>query len=247
MKQVLLSLGFVLLGLTAHAQSISTLSGSLDLTDPAIPGDRLFRDATPGQCATTKTYPGTSSGTAGVHYDTYTISNSSASASTCVTITLAANCTNATGAALFLTVYTGSFSPTNLATNYKSDLGTSPSVGTSQGMSVTLAPSQSVVLVVNGLTATAVCNAYSLQFSTPVVLPVSVSKNIKPVLAAYPSPVVDVLHIEAAKAGSYTLFNANGATVRQFTGSDVSLRDLPGGVYMLQQNDTKATTRVVKL
>jgi len=35
--------------------------------------------------------------------------------------------------------------------------------------------------------------------------------------------------------------------VRQFSGSEVSLRELPGGVYLLRQNQTDAATRIVQL
>jgi Secretion system C-terminal sorting domain len=245
-------MGLLMVGLAGRAQSVYTYTGAITLTDPALPGDRLFRDSTPGQCTTTKAYPGVSANTPGVHYDTYTIRNSSATASTCLSLTLAATCTDATGPALFLTVYSGSFNPANLATGYKADLGVSPSVdpagiSSGQSMGVTLAPNEVAVLVVNGLSATAVCNSYILRLTSPVALPVKAGQDARPVLAAYPNPVEDVLRIEAAKAGHYTLYNATGAVVRQFSGQEVSLRELPGGVYMLQQDETKAATRIVKL
>jgi hypothetical protein len=246
MKKLLLSLSVLLLSMPSYAQFTRTYTGTLVLTDPTIPGDRLFRDAIPGVCTTTKTYPGVSTGT-GVHYNTYTIANTSTTASTCVTVGLTANCTEGTGAILFGSAYTGSFVPANLATNYKSDMGSSPLSGATTSMGITLAPSQVLVLVVSGVTATATCSSYALTVSAPIALPVQVNRPADVALAAYPNPVEDVLHITADKAGSYTLFNATGAAVKQIKGTEVSLRDLPGGVYMLQQNETKVATRIVKL
>jgi hypothetical protein len=248
MKQLLLSLGVLLLSLPGHAQYTRTFTGALVATDPTIPGDRLFRDGTAAACGTTKVYPSTSAGSAGVHYDTYAIGNSSTTASTCVTVTLAPSCTESTGPLLFVTGYTNTFIPTNLATNYKTDMGTSPNTATPGTMGVTLAPREVLVIVVSGLTAAGSCSSYALTVAAPIALPVQMSRDANaPTLAGFPNPVQDVLHITAAKAGNYTLYSATGAVVKRISGSEVSLRDLPGGVYMLQQDETKAATRIVKL
>lgn len=246
MKKILLAVGVLLLALPGYAQFTRTYVGALTLTDPVIPGDRLFRDGTTAACNVIKAYPGLSSGP-GVHYDTYTIGNPSSTTPVCVTLTFAPTCTDATGSPLFVSVYSGSFVPANLSTNYKSDMGSSPNVGTTLAMGVTLAANEVAVLVVSGVTAASVCNVYSLTVAAPTVLPVQVSREEVVALSAYPNPVEDVLRIKSAKTGSYTLYNATGKLVKQITTTEVSLRDLPGGVYTLRQDATKAVTRIVKL
>ncbi|MCI1189371.1 T9SS type A sorting domain-containing protein [Hymenobacter sp. DH14] len=245
MKQLLLSLGVVLLSLPGHAQFTRTYNGALTLTNPTIPGDRLFRDGTTVVCGAAKAYPGTSAA-AGVHYNTYTVANTSATATNCVTITLAPNCTDASGSPLFVSVYTNAFNPANLTTNYKSDMGSSTAIGTPLAMGVTLAANERVVIVVSGVTATSICNAYSLTVAAPIALPVTAGRDLTAKLSIYPNPVADLLHITASKAGSYTLYNALGAVVRRINSPEVSLADLPTGIYQLQHNDTKETVRVVK-
>lgn len=245
MKQLLLSLGIVLLSLPGHAQFTRTYNGALTLTNPTIPGDRLFRDGITAVCGTPKAFPNTSA-TQGVHYTTYTVANTSATATNCVTITMAPNCTDATGTPLFVSVYTNAFVPTNLATNYKSDMGTSAAVGATATMGVTLAASERIVIVVSGVAAASVCNAFALTVAAPIALPVTVNRDVTAALSAYPNPATDVFQIAGPK-GSYTLYNATGAIVQKIVGTEVSLANLPGGIYLLQHNDTKATTRVTKL
>lgn len=239
MKHFLLAAGFALLAsLPSHAQFTRTYSGALTATDPTIPGDRLYRDASTAVCGSAKVFPGTSTG-AGVHYDTYTVGNPSTTASVCVTIVVQHSCTEATTPLIFQSVYQTSFVPASLTTNYKSDAGSSPATGTNSSMSVTLAPSEVIALVISGLTSTSLCSAYTMTVTAPTALPVRTGQEAATALLAYPNPVADVLHIEAAKAGSYTLYNTTGQTVKTITGSEVSLRDLPSGVYMLQQADTR--------
>ena len=248
MKHLLLSLGISLLGLPAYAQFTQTFTGALALTDPTIPGDRLFRDALPSACGTNKAYPGVGAGATGVHYDTYTIRNANTTTTSCVTVSLTSACSESTiNALIFGSAYTNSFVPTNLATNYKGDMGSSPVGAATTTMGISLTPGQTVVLVVSGVTATSTCSSYTLAVNSTTVLPVSKNIEAKVALAAYPNPVQDVLHIEAAKSGTYTLYSATGKAVKKLTEGDVSLADLPSGVYMLQQNETQVMKRIVKL
>jgi|GEM_PF-6773492 len=246
MKHVLLGFGLLLSALSTRAQVSNTFYGTLSTTDATIVGGRLNRDGIAAVCGTTKAYPGVLATATGAHYDTYTITNPSTTSSVCATLTLTPACSEGTNGSLFASAYTGSFVSTNLATNYRSDLGASPSAGP-VSMGVTLAAREVLVVVVSGTAAATTCSSYGLTVSASVALAVRGENPTAATLSAYPNPVADVLHITAAKAGSYTLYSATGAAVRQFSGSEVSLRELPGGVYMLRQNQTGAATRIVKL
>ncbi|OUJ75118.1 hypothetical protein BXP70_03575 [Hymenobacter crusticola] len=183
-----------------------------------------------------------------MHYDTYTIRNANPTTTACAVITLTSQCSESTTSALiFGSAYTGSFVPTNLATNYKGDMGSSPVGNAATTMSINLTPNQTVVLVVSGVTSASTCSSYTLGVNSSTVLPVSKDVEAKVALAAYPNPVEDVLHITAAKAGTYTLYNATGVDVLHLKEGDASLSKLPAGVYMLQQNETKVVKRIVKL
>ena len=247
MKHFFLSLALVLSAMAARAQVSNTFYGSLTATDPTIPGGRLNRDALATACGVAKSYPGVLATATGVHYDTYTIGNPSTSTSVCATITLTPACSQGTDAYLFCSVYLNSFDKTNLAANYRSDMGASPSVAP-QSMVLTVAPREVLVLVVSGVTAASVCSAYGLTVTAPTALPVRAGHDPSLALTAYPNPVQDVLHIvSATRSAHYTLYTTTGTAVKQITGSDVSVADLPGGVYLLREEETQAVTRIVKL
>jgi hypothetical protein len=249
MKHVVLSLSLLLLALSGQAQVSNTFYGSLSASDPAVvpSAGRLNRDGVAATCAVSKTYPGVIATTAGVHYDTYTITNPSTTTSACARLTLAPACSEGNADYLFCSVYLTSFDNTNWATRYRSDIGASPTTGP-LSMDVTISPREVLVVVVSGITAASTCSSYGLTVSAPIALPVVGSHDVdKPVLAAYPNPVQDLLTITSSKAGRYTLYNSTGQLVKHVSGNQVSMRDLPGGVYLLQQDDTKAATRIVKL
>lgn len=129
------------------------VTSTLDATPPELPPGaiaattgtqnlRLFRDGTGSVCAGGKPFPGTfGSGTR--QYDAYTFVNCS-SATACIHAALLQN-SGATNA-LFFAAYTGSFVPTNIATNWAADPGTS---GTSTGFSFNVAAGATFVIVVN--------------------------------------------------------------------------------------------------
>ncbi|GAA4014429.1 hypothetical protein GCM10022408_29550 [Hymenobacter fastidiosus] len=248
MKHILLGFGLFLSALSGQAQVTNTFSGALTAADPTIPGVRMDRSGITAACATTRVYPGVAKNNSiGVRYDSYTITNPSTTTPVCATLTLTPACSEGTSDYLFCSVYLNSFDKTNLATNYRSDMGSSPTTAP-LSMGVKVSPGEKLVVVISGVTAASTCSAYSLTVAAPIALSVRGGQlAAAATLSAYPNPVEDVLHITAANAGSYTLYNATGAVVQQIEGSEVSLRNLPGGVYLLQQNTTKAATRIVKL
>ena len=123
----------------------------LDATAPAVPAGatatatgtqntRLSRTGVASSCLAAKAYPGLLGGTGTRQYDAYTFTNCSAAAA-CVNVTV-----NQSGVALFSAAYSGSYDPTNLATNYLADAGSS---STSMSYSVSVAAGATFVVVVN--------------------------------------------------------------------------------------------------
>ncbi len=138
--------------------SVQTINGTLDVGDPTLTAGRLFRDGLPSACGTAKTYPGLS-GTGPYYYDTYNFTNTTGSTQ-CVTVSIVA-----TGAgSAFVTAYSGSFTPANLATNYLADGGSSSAGpgGTTYSFGFNLANGATVVLVVNEPFVSEVCAGYTL-------------------------------------------------------------------------------------
>src|SRR5215218_5519225 len=142
-----------------------TVNGTIDAGDPTMTGGRLNRDGVASTCAAPKSNPGTiSAGT--LHYDSYTFSNSSGSPE-CVTASLTQ--TSGTGQ-LFTAAYLGSFNPTNAATNYLADSGSSPSLTLpTTTYSFRLAAGQTAVIVVHDIGCLG-CN-YTLSYDAVTVTP----------------------------------------------------------------------------
>jgi hypothetical protein len=164
MKTCFLAAYLLLFTASAYAQT-NTIAGSLKSSDPTIAGSRLTRNGVYSTCAAPKAFPGTF-GATGVHYHAYTLQ--APTASTCLTVTYAPQCSEGTGANTFLSVYTTSFDPTNLATNYVSDMGNSPNDGSSISNSFTIPAGARYVLVVNGIVASTSCSAYTITLSEPL-------------------------------------------------------------------------------
>ena len=137
---------------TGGGASTSSVVFGNSLSSAGIPTEaaRMFRSGVPSVCGSAKAFPGTSAG-AGFAYQT--TSYTTAGAARCVTLTLNATCSgggNLFGA--FVSAYSGAFDPTNLATNYLGDPGSSvgdPSQPTSIPFQVNLAAGQTITLVVN--------------------------------------------------------------------------------------------------
>lgn len=128
-----------------------TATGTLDGTE-ATAVARLFRDAIASTCSPAKTYPGQFGG--GNAYRPHTLYNNGAAQ--CVTVNFdVGTC----GTGVHLTAYAGSFDPSNLATNYLGDVGSS----ITQSFSFMAPASSAVVLVAfdNGGTAARCTYGYS--------------------------------------------------------------------------------------
>ncbi|MDQ2868929.1 MAG: PEP-CTERM sorting domain-containing protein [Verrucomicrobiota bacterium] len=95
-----------------------------------------------------KTFPGVFDAGTPYHYDAYIFTNPFA-VSTAFTINL-----STTSAYLpFGVVYLGTFDPTNLATNYRADGGSSPTAGTPNTFSFDIPAGASFTVVINETTA----------------------------------------------------------------------------------------------
>ena len=111
---------------------------------------RPNRNGVQSVCGSVKAFPGTVAG-AGFAYQTKSYTN--AGPARCVILTLTATCSgggNLFGA--FVSAYSGAFDPTNLATNYLGDPGSSvgdPTQPNSIPFRVDLAAGQTITLVVN--------------------------------------------------------------------------------------------------
>ena len=131
---------------------------------------RLYRDATPSSCEAPKTCPGPYESEGGRAYDAYSFYNQAASP-VCVDVDLTADCN------IFLVAYSGSYDPDSLCLNYMADSGYSSVEGSTVGLSVTVAPGQTLVLVaheVNSeecgdtnytITLNKICGGYDLSFT----------------------------------------------------------------------------------
>jgi hypothetical protein len=111
---------FVLLG-TAHATVIYSDTLSLDSSDPTQLG-RLSRSGVPSSWASQKAFPGVLNPTTVYHYTTYDLDLSALESSYTyggyLQITFDSVSLNT-----FLSAYSGSYNPTNIATNYLGDEG----------------------------------------------------------------------------------------------------------------------------
>ena len=122
---------------------------------------RILRNAVPSSCAAPKAFPGPF-GTGPYHFDTYQLINATGSTQ-CVTMSIVAP------VQAHLMVYNGTFDPNAFGTNYMADSGSSSVSNTPQGLSVSVAAGQTVVVVVQDPTANRTGNAYTLgyDFLTP--------------------------------------------------------------------------------
>jgi subtilisin-like proprotein convertase family protein len=129
--------------------------GALEAGDSTQTG-RLTRNAVTSLCTAGKAFPGTNDAILGRRFDQYTITNNNTTTQ-CVTATLVSGC----GTNAFLAAYSGSYVPTNVATNYLADNGASfANQGSMMGFS--MAPGATVVLVVHEITAGSGCASYGL-------------------------------------------------------------------------------------
>ena len=139
---------------------VGPLTGSITSSDPVQVG-RLNRDGVSSTCGTPKPTPGIL-GTSPLHYDAYTVINTTGSAQ-CFTVNVDAGaCTG--GNYLFSAAYLGSFDPNNLSQNYLADIGASPNPRGSY--SFELPAGTEAVVVVHTVDSSATCPAYGISIST---------------------------------------------------------------------------------
>jgi hypothetical protein len=123
----------------AFAASFGRWTGSMAPSSPTMIG-RIARNGTASGCGIIKPYPGDTSAGEVFQYETNAVS---VSTSFCVGVRyLGGTC----GDNVFLSVYRGAFDPSNRATNYLGDIGSS-TVGRTMGVEVE--PAQTFTFVMN--------------------------------------------------------------------------------------------------
>lgn len=213
----------------------------------ATENTRLFRDANPSVCGTTKPYP--SPAVAGAfHYKSYTIQNTMSSTN-CVTV----NLTNLDPTyQLHLVAYTGNFNPANIALNYMGDSGSSSVGSTVATMNLTMPANSTMVIVVNETTANSTFSAdYSLDiFSSNCGGILKTAESGGKSISIYPNPVKTVLFVNGMKANEAKIYDSSGKLVPvQTSENQINVEGLPKGNYLLQMNDkngNKMTTKFIK-
>jgi hypothetical protein len=134
------------------------VQGAITTGDPTQAG-RFVRDWTVASCGTVKTVPGNGDMLAH-HYDAYNFVNNTGS-SQCITVRLTTACTGTND--IFSAAYLGSFTPANIVTNYRSDIGASPGqLGGSSTYGFDVPAGQTFVVTVYEVTANAGCGSYTL-------------------------------------------------------------------------------------
>ncbi|MBN9313798.1 MAG: T9SS type A sorting domain-containing protein [Chryseobacterium sp.] len=199
---------------------------------------RLYRDGVPSVCATAKAYPGDFS--ANVYYRTLKVTNNTG-ASKCITVT--GTLTDPVGSGVHISAYNGSFVPSNLATNYMADSGTSAVSGTPQSLGVTVPAGATITLVLNtnatGDTMTAPITVTVDGVDCSVVLAsgevAASSKNT----ALYPNPTTSVLNVKGLQIKTVQIYDASGKAAHvNYTANTIDTHKLAPGVYSLQITDT---------
>jgi uncharacterized repeat protein (TIGR01451 family) len=153
---------------TATLATGFTVSTQLDATAPpanpkytAVTGtqtNRLFRDSHPGTCSLPKSFPGPSAAT-NPRFDAYTFT---ATSSGCNAVTLNGGPLVAGSSQLFTVVYSGTFDPASINTNYLADSGSSPASNGTTSFSFNATAGQSYVVVVAEVPGTSSSPPYRL-------------------------------------------------------------------------------------
>lgn len=216
---------------------------SVDLTTASpMLSKRLYRDAVPSVCGTSKTYPGDF--TANVYYRTLKLTNNTGAAK-CITVTGTLSDPIASG--VHISAYNNSFDPSNLATNYLADSGSSALSGTPQSLGVTIPAAGVVIIVLNtnqtGETMTSPITTTVDGVDCSAVLAsgeVNVSsKNT----AIYPNPTTTVLNVKGLQVKAVQVYDATGKAVHvNYSANTIDTHKLTPGVYSLQITDTEGNT-----
>ncbi len=144
----------------------SAIDDAIDTYTPTQT-NRLYRDGVPSTCAANKAFPGPYT-QANIHYRIYDFTNAT-SKWACYTVTASApNCMNYANQ-IFVSAYTGTYDPSNMAINYLADGGSSPYPR--QRFAFRVGPGQPFKVVVtsvatdDGVGTNGRCSAYSLDVS----------------------------------------------------------------------------------
>lgn len=228
-------LQFSLDGVESNASGIcKTFTGRILSTDPTET-TRLFRDAVPSICGTTKPYP-TPAFAGSFHYKTYAIQNTLATTN-CVTVNLTnQDPTNQ----LHLVAYSGTFNPANIAANYMGDSGSSSFNNSVVTMNITMPANSTMVIVVNETVAN---STFTADYTVDIL-----SANCGGILKVgeaggkdiniYPNPVNTTLFVNGMKMTEAKVFDISGKIIPvKSTESQINVQGLPKGNYLLQLKD----------
>ena len=227
-----------------------TVSGALAAGDPTQTG-RMGRDAVANSCTFPKTCPGAIAGDTAQHrYDLYNFTNGPTAV--CATITTTTNCTVAPNQ-IITVAYLGSFSPTNLCTNYIGDPGGSPTPTNSFKVNV---PANGVLVVnVHEITASGGCSGYTVNVdglvcdtagsgpcaACQITCPANITKNNDPnqcgAVVTYPAPTT------TGTCGTVTCSPASGSFFPVGTTTvTCSTTAGPSCTFTVKVNDTQPPT-----
>lgn len=145
-----------------------------------------------------------------------------------------------------LSAYGGIFNPTNLATNYLGDVGTSSSASTLQSMGITVPAGTSVVFVVNESFFNSVFSSdYTINLYTSDCANVlnTNDSEINSKVKLYPNPTKEVLYIQGIEVKKAVVYDMNGKIIStKVINNVVQTQKLPKGNYILRMNDKDGNT-----
>ena len=154
------------------AQAAITVNGTLDPSDPSIPGGgRLFRDAIVSTCGAAKAFPGTTGVGTAYGYKTTTAFNNAAE--TCITVNVDQGTCNTNA---FTTAYLGTFNPNDLSQNYLGDQGSSLT-----GPFSFMAPANSQIVLMTSSTAGAITEPCSYTITSDNLSSARAAVSVNPV------------------------------------------------------------------
>jgi Subtilase family len=190
--------------------------------------DRINRNGVPSACGTPKLFPGTiASGPR--TFDSYTFT---ACQATCMTVGL----NSSSGIGLFESVYSPSYDPTNIATNFQGDAGLS---GNAQSFGITSTAATPYTIVVNDVNGASFGSSYTLQIPACAL---NCKVNHLPIALAH-----NVTVAAANTGGTATASIDNGSSDPD--GDPITLTQTPPGPYSLGNTsvlltvvDTKGAT-----
>ena len=206
-----------------------TLTNSLGTKPATVAGvatatgsqtNRISRNGLPSACGTVKAFPGTIAAGART-YDSYTFTACQAA---CVNIVLSSS----NGLNLFESIYSPSFVPANIGTNYAGDAGLS---GTTQEFSINTSAATPYTIVVNDVPGNAAGSVYTLQLPSCAV---NCSVNHLPVAQAH-----DVTVEPANTGGTASASIDNGSFDPD--GDPITLTQSPAGPYALGTTNVMLT------